>query len=409
MNPPVAPNSIELIESIKSNKLPVIIFGASTVGEVLSHHLEEQGITVTAFTENQAHKTEQSFCGIEVIHTSKLQERFKDAHFIISAADIEDVIHQLNELGFYHTHAAGILIQNIDLEKRAYSAPVDFVEFAVSACITCHDSFLSPETISLRSVDIMVTEKCSLKCTDCSNLMQYFKEPVHYQLEEMLQSVETLCASVDSIHEFRVIGGEPLMNKNVYGVIEKLSSISKVKRVVIYTNGSIPINMKYIDILQNPKVILMITSYGHLSKNLSKMESVCDEYKITYHTRPAQGWTDSSKIAQHHRDTKTQNKIFQSCCAKSLYTLSEGELHRCPFSANAARLGAIPDYKNDYINLLDPAIVSSGNRNRMQQFTSNMTEALSACDFCNGRPLDDPQITPGIQTKEILDYTRVRT
>jgi molybdenum cofactor biosynthesis enzyme MoaA len=239
--------------------------------------------------------------------------------------------------------------------------------------------------------------------------MQYFKEPVHYQLDEMLQSVETLCASVDSIHEFRVIGGEPLMNKNVYGVIEKLSNIDKVKRVVIYTNGSIPINMKYIDILQNSKVILMITSYGDLSKNLSKMESVCDEYNITYHTRPAQGWTDSSKISQHHRDTKAQNDVFQSCCAKSLYTLSEGELHRCPFSANAARLGAIPDYKSDYINLLDSSIASSDNKKHMQKFTSNMTEALSACDFCNGRPLDDPQITPGIQTKDILDYTRIRT
>jgi len=406
MNMSLPHNSDSILKAITNQpELPIIIFGASTVGEVLFDFLTKQGIHVTAFTENQIHKSNKQFCGIEVIHTSDLNDRFDDANFIISAADIGDVIHQLGLLGYNNHFAGGLLIENLDLEETTYSLPHDFIEFAASACITCHHSYLSPEKIILRSVDIMVTEKCSLKCTDCSNLMQYFEAPQNYTLESMMSSVESLCASVDTIHEFRVIGGEPFMNKNVYEVIQRLSEISNVQRVVIYTNGTIPLRKDKLDILQHNKVVLMITSYGELSKNLYRIETVCDDNGIVYHTRPAQGWTDCAKITKQNRTAEEHEETYKSCCAKGLYTVSNGELHRCPFSANAAQLGAIPDFKNDYVNLL--TIDAETAKQELQNYFTDTTP-LDACDYCTGRRLDDPQITPGIQTKVILDYTKQR-
>ena len=37
----------------------------------------------------------------------------------------------------------------------------------------------------MRSVDIVVTEKCTMKCVDCSNLMQFFEKPESYEIDEM--------------------------------------------------------------------------------------------------------------------------------------------------------------------------------------------------------------------------------
>ena len=35
--------------------------------------------------------------------------------------------------------------------------------------------FENDESLHLKCIDIVVTEKCSMKCKDCSNLMQYYE------------------------------------------------------------------------------------------------------------------------------------------------------------------------------------------------------------------------------------------
>ncbi|MCO6696995.1 hypothetical protein, partial [Streptomyces sp. Vc17.3-30] len=39
------------------------------------------------------------------------------------------------------------------------------------------------DTLILKYLDVVVTEACSMKCQDCSNLMQYYTKPRHSDLE----------------------------------------------------------------------------------------------------------------------------------------------------------------------------------------------------------------------------------
>ena len=39
-----------------------------------------------------------------------------------------------------------------------------FIEFAVASTIQCHDGYLDSSKVFMRSVDIVVTEKCTMKC-----------------------------------------------------------------------------------------------------------------------------------------------------------------------------------------------------------------------------------------------------
>ena len=70
----------------------------------------------------------------------------------------------------------------------------------------------------------MITTKCSMKCASCANLMQYYVAAKNTD-HEILSAIEILDNNVDAISEFRVIGGEPLMNKQwahiVNGIIEQ--------------------------------------------------------------------------------------------------------------------------------------------------------------------------------------------
>ena len=77
--------------------------------------------------------------------------------------------------------------------------------------------------IYMRSIDLMITTRCSLKCESCSNLMQYYVSPKNTDYENILESLNILSKNVDEVAEFRIIGGEPLMNKAWSDIVEGIS------------------------------------------------------------------------------------------------------------------------------------------------------------------------------------------
>ena len=92
----------------------------------------------------------------------------------------------------------------------------------------------------LHSVDIVISEKCTLNCKDCSNLMQYYKKPQNSEINLLFKSIERIMECIDNLDEFRVLGGDPFMNKELYKIINKLVTYEKCKRIVVYTNAKKP-------------------------------------------------------------------------------------------------------------------------------------------------------------------------
>jgi organic radical activating enzyme len=396
------------IENIKRERIPVIIFGAGIVGEVLFQACNNVGIKVECFCDNNINKTKSPMCNVEVIHPKNLKTRYKDASFLVSAADIKDVVDQLHDLGFLKWYASSLLLRNYDVFQYQFSAPTDFVEFAVSTCLLCHDSYLNPDKLFLRSVDIIITERCSLRCRDCSNLMQYYKKPKDCNTEEVMQSIDAFCALVDELNEFRVIGGEPLMNKEFHLTIKRLTDEPKVKKIVIYTNGTIVPKEYQIGYLKNNKVLFIITDYGILSKKLNTLTQILSQNNIAFYAQKARGWTDCAKITRHYRNAEQQKELFKNCCAKNTATLSKGRLYRCPFAANAARLLAVPDRKNDYINILQKsqkAVDIDEMKKKIRTFLLEK-DFLETCDYCNGRSFEAPEIISAVQINKPLEYEK---
>jgi len=398
----------ETIENIKREGIPVIIFGAGLVGEVLFHACCKAGIKVECFCDNNINKTRKPMCNIKVIHTLNLKKKYKDAIFLISAADIKDVVDQLNVLGYSKWYDSNLLLRDFDIHQCQFSAPMDFVEYAVATGLLCHDSYLIPDKLFLRSVDIIITERCSLKCRDCSNLMQYYKKPVDCSIEELMQTIDKFCAFVNEVNEFRVIGGEPFMNKEIHLIIKRLNDEPKVKKIVIYTNGTIIPKEDQIEYLKNNKVLVFITDYDKLSRKLNDLTQILQQNKISFYAKKPPGWTDCAKIMKHYRNIEQQKEIFKSCCAKNTSTLSKGKLYRCPFAANANRLLAVPDYKNDYIDLFQEPIETIDICEMKKKIKMFLLEKdfLEVCDYCNGRSFGDPEIQPAIQIDKPIEYQK---
>lgn len=396
----------DIIVEIKKKRLPVIICGAGVVGKALLDLCEEAGIDVECFCDSSRKVAGSGFCGKEVIYTPDLRKRYDDALFLISVAAIKDVVDLLREMGFKNWYAGGPLLKRLDVSQDRPDGSLDYAKFAIENCILCHDGYLNPNRLFLRSIDLIITERCSLRCKDCSNLMQYYENPKNCDTGMLLKSIDAFCKVVDEVMDFRVIGGDAFMNKEWPVIVERLTLEPRAKRVVLYTNGTIVPNKKYISQLKHNKTLVIITDYGVLSKKMPELRAMLEKNRIAHHVLTVTEWLDCSAIMDHHRTVAQNREVFRLCCARNMATLSDGKLFRCPYSANAVRLSAVPDNKGDYVDLfgepLDDANIRA-TRNKVRDYLLNK-DYLETCGYCNGRPLSGAEVPPAVQIAEPLRY-----
>jgi len=86
--------------------------------------------------------------------------------------------------------------------------------------------------------------------------------------------------------------------------------------------------------------------------------------------------------------------------------LLHGKLYRCPFSANGVNLDAIPQNKEDEVDLLNDQLSVSETRNQIKKLCYEK-KYLTACYFCNGRDYNSVDIDSAIQMKKPLDYQKI--
>jgi hypothetical protein len=402
----------ESIKPLQKQGAPIIIVAAVGESEVIANACKENGIIVSVICDNILGKSKTPFCGIEVVHTPSLPNRFPAARFIIVSQHIQDCVEQLISLGYNEFYSPLELLDSYDLEKNTHSMSNSYLQARISVCRKSHEAYLGDEQkIYMRSIDLMITTKCSLKCESCSNLMQYFESPQNYDYQSILDSLKIISENVDDIAEFRLIGGEPLMNKGWDQIVAGISEKYPDREVFIYTNGTIAPKDDKLEHLRGKKVNFIISEYGHLSRNLHKLHEQLKKFNIHFVSKKADYWVDCSNIRHHKRTSSQLKEVFKQCCVKYIYTLLDGKLYRCPFIANAAALNAIPDNPANYVDLFS----KTQNINNEIRRLVKVAKFFPACDFCDGRPYDGTSnlgydgkgmIEAGIQTAKPLPYKK---
>ena len=397
------------LQSLKEAGSPVIIVAAVLEAEAIVNACRNAGIVVSAFCDSEKRKSQDLFCGLEVIHTPTLPKRFSKARFIIATQHIQEVVEQLSALGYDEFYSALELLENYDVGKHQHLTSQSYMETRISVYKKNHEVYFGEEKTYMRSVDVMITTKCSLKCVSCSNLMQYYVDAKNTDHEKILAAIEIINENVDYISEFRVIGGEPLMNKGWAHIVNGINEKNAERQIFIYTNGTIAPKDEQLETFHGKNVNFIITDYGKLSRNINKLTEKLTKHGIGYESIPADHWVDCSSIRHHKRTVSELEEVFKQCCVKYIYTLLHGRLYTCPFIANAANLNAIPDNPANYVDLF------SKTHNVKQQIRKlvKVAKFFPACDFCDGRPYDTSSakgydgkgmIPGGIQTSKPLPY-----
>ncbi len=378
----------------------VFIYGFGFTGKWLTSNIDRK---VDGFIDTDIKKKGEKFNGVEVFSYEDAKN-FVDpkTEIIISTVDIFDVVPLIDKLDKQKVTPIGYFLDNTKANNNTTGEQDEYIEYSLRTVEYSHKNYRDKNKLFIRSLDLMITERCSLKCQDCSNLMQYYKSPKNMDFEDLKKEMKIVCEKFDFINEIRLIGGEPFMNKEIYKILEWLCEFKKFEKIVIYTNATIPLKEDYSDILQNNKIIFSITDYGSLSKNTKVVTDFLDKYKIPYRIHTPEYWTDSGRLV-YENNNKTPAELkefFSDCCAKNLYTVLGEKIYRCPFVANADNLKAIPNDKNNYVSIHDT-------KENIKNHLYN-TEYLPGCNYCKGRSFESVEIKPAIQTKRIFDYKKLQ-
>ena len=400
-------NISELKNKLTSRGQMIVLFGAGDIGELSSYSLDKLGLKVNYFCDNDKDKQGTKRYGIKVLSFEELIKLKKDTNIFISNNYYSSISNELKSHGFTNFYDCVELLNKTDFTGKKFESlhtlKIDRrIEYYKNMCLK--DEYSSSGTLNIKNLDVQVTERCSLKCAHCSNLMQFYEKPVNEDLELLFSSLDRFMECVDKIYEFRVLGGDPFMNKEMHKVVDKLVSYEKTEKVIVYTNGKIIPKGPNLECLKNKKVILDMTNYGSLSTNHNAIVKVCEDNNISYSETLTTVWQDCGEILPFQKEEKRRK--FIDCCNSDQLSLLKGKLYRCPFSANAENLNAIPLNKEDQVDLSDTQISREELKIKIKNLVYNK-EYITACDYCNGRDYTVKKIKAAEQTKKPLPYVRV--
>lgn len=240
-----------------------------------------------------------------------------------------------------------------------------------------------------RDIDLIVSNKCSLRCKYCTEGMQYSSaynaEPV--EIESVINDYDRILSIIDWVDHVAIIGGEPFLNDRLYELLYhiKKSELAKEKvgKNIIITNGTIIPNDKTIEALKDTNTPVWISNYGKTSKNLVKLVNVFVENEISFKVLDLLYWSDTCQLKQKNKALK-QDELVQmrkTGCVSRCHAIIKGRMYLCGLIYTMHRLKLVPEYASEssYVDIYGEKAKKSIYR------YVNMDEPLPvACSWCNG-------------------------
>jgi organic radical activating enzyme len=374
----------------------IVVYGRSNIARRLIPKYISIGLTVIAILDKDMSLDGTNYQGIPIIHPDKFTN--KDVVIVVTTGFVfKYVTKYLQKRGF--NKILPYYFYLFDKEIEINSTNLEDIQAAY------FDGWILSRPIDnvLNSIDIPVTMKCSLRCKDCANLMQYFKNPNHIDFETMHISVERLFDVLEYIFEVRMLGGEPFVNPDFYKYIDLFEKYSsKYTFLTVLTNGTIIPNQKTLERLVNPKVILKISEYKNPRQKISELVSICEKNKIAVQVDNILEWQDCSKLQNYNRTREENEILLRTCLVHNCPSIVDGKLFFCPFAGNLYALKGAPELYHEFVLLTDRHISNDTIRKQINNLMH--LKYLKACDFCGGRPAHENGITPALQVEKPLDY-----
>jgi uncharacterized Fe-S cluster-containing radical SAM superfamily protein len=383
-----------LANKILAEKPCITLYGGGNTANACIPVFSSLGLNIKIILDKSPFLIGTQCHGINIIHPDDYQDT--QSVIVICVFSFKDIEKELNKKGFFN-----ILPYFFYLLNNAEDQSTNIM--LLKSYYDIKWKYSKPKYGVLDTIDIPITEKCSLKCKDCSNLMQYFAKPKHADFAQLISAAKRLLNAIDYCYEIRILGGEPFVNLQWHNYVKSLEECSdKFSWISIYTNATILPTEKAIKDLPLKKLFVRISDYGNSKQKIEESMEFFNKHKISVFVSKIFQWQNCGILKKYNRSFGENIGILKECCVKDTPVVADGKFFRCPYAASAWLLKAIPADKFKYVNLLNPELTDLEIKQQVQNIIDGNDARI--CDWCGGRPITGSYIEPALQTDKPLRY-----
>lgn len=394
----IKPRELDLSKLTQKDDF-IYIYGAGYVGEILGKEMLKRGFQNFAYIDKkQCH----NILGKKVY---TLQDIVKNTGINIVLGSREYMIEMYEEIQSLHMKTVNLFTASDlfasaikDERNHVYGENLNYLSYRMKMLELYR---YVNNGWSHNHLDVVITEKCTLKCEACSSLMPLYHNPGNCNQDIVFHAMDNLFASGCYIKELVLIGGETMLNQNlVADFYKKYRGNEHIGELVIFTNGTVLPNEYLLDTLKDANDFwVFFSNYGDLSCNQKKavemferngiVSSVIEEKQLT--DENAGIWIDYGYPKHYERSREANQKMYERCYdAKNCTAMINGKIYLCPRIAHGVNAGYIPQQlRRNYVDLIEGFETYDELREHCNRFFADEVypEACEYCDRENGRPV----------------------
>lgn len=194
---------------------------------------------------------------------------------------------------------------------------------------------LDPDKAYIPHLETNLVDACNLNCKGCTHFAGLFGKGEIYPLETFRRDVRRLSQTCDIV-KFRLLGGEPLLLKNLDEYIKVACQYLPKTRVQIVTNGLLipSMSQRFFDTLRENKCDVDISIYSPTLKIADKIKEILRANGIAFHMA---NYKDEFHVFLTLHPGNNPVKARSFCFNDNCRFLRDGKVYKCPPDALSYR------------------------------------------------------------------------
>lgn len=290
--------------------MSVVIWGTDFTAEQLFNVVRQEE-DVIGFIDNNPDKWGGEFLGKPIASPDVLKEKIGEIDKIYlgtSYEHFEDLWRQIKKIDSAFDEIFGI-----DKSNNIYK--VDYSSVGGKPWL----SYLEFDAVRM----------CNLNCRGCCHFSNIVTERGEYTEEEMVKDFSKLSELFENIEVIRIVGGEPLLNKNLDKIIYGIRSFFPKSKIEIVSNGLLVTSLsdEVAEAISKEEVVLCITQYEKTTTVMPQIKEFCKNKNINV---VVFGYDrDEFKKVINLKGDSDGAHIFEQCISRKCTTLYKGKITHC--------------------------------------------------------------------------------
>lgn len=242
-------------------------------------------------------------------------------------------------------------------------------------------------------MSVLITQKCTLRCKYCSDLMPYYENPQHFMYDKIVFYLEKYLSVVDQVHFLLLCGGETFLYPDLERLLRHCIEEKKILQIGIVTNGTIFPDSEMCKLLANPKIRVRVSDYQSVRKKRKEVVRYLKERGVIVEDLSGQKWYDVGGFYKRGRSDRQLRQLFHECSMNRCFEINQSRVIYCA-RQRSGEIGLTPEIPHeDYVSL------KIKNRRILRRKLIEMYDKkfLTTCDYCDGITRYSQEVTAGEQ------------